>query len=91
MVIWTDGARRDLDEIHAYIAREASPGIATKVAASIAQAARLLDQFKGLGRATDIENIREYVVPRYRSYIIGYTVRGQDTLILRIRHARQNR
>ena len=52
--------------------------------------ANLLDQFKGLGEASGLPHTREYKVARL-PYIIVYTVRDDDVVILRHWHERQDR
>ena len=52
--------------------------------------ANLLDQLKGLGKAGSLPHTREYKVARL-PYIIVYTVRDDDVVILRVWHERQDR
>ena len=83
MVHWTPEARADVANIHAYIAQHASPAQASTVVRAITARANLLDQFKGLGKAGSLPHTREYKVARL-PYIIVYTVRDEDVVILRI-------
>ena len=90
MVLWTPEARSDVENIHAYIAQHASPTQANTVVRAITARANLLDQFKGLGKAGSLPDTREYKVARL-PYIIVYTVRDDDVVILRVWHERQDR
>ena len=85
MVRWTPEARADVESIHAYIAQHASPAQASTVVRAITARANLLDQFKGLGKAGSLPHTREYKVARL-PYIIVYTVRDDDVVILRVWH-----
>ncbi len=90
MTLWTPEARADVENIHAYIAQHANAAQASTIARSISARANLLDQFKGLGKAGNLPNTREYKIARL-PYIIVYTVRDEDVVILRIWHGRQDR
>lgn len=90
MVLWTQEAREDVENIHAYIAQQASPTQASTVARAIATKAGLLDQFKGFGKPGNLPNTREYKLARL-PYIVVYTARDEDVVILRVWHERQDR
>ena len=90
MVLWTQEAREDVENIHAYIAQQAGPTQASTVARAITTKAGLLDQFKGFGKVGNLPNTREYKIARL-PYMIVYTVRDDDVVILRVWHERQNR
>jgi len=90
VTLWTPEARADVENIHAYIAQHANAAQASTIARSISARANLLDQFKGLGKAGNLPNTREYKIARL-PYIIVYTVRDEDVVILRIWHGRQDR
>jgi toxin ParE1/3/4 len=90
VVLWTPEARADVANIHAYSAQHASPARASTVVRAITARANLLDQFKGLGKAGSLPHTREYKIARL-PYIIVYTVRDEDVVILRVWHERQDR
>jgi toxin ParE1/3/4 len=78
-------ARNDIEEIHSYIAKE-NPQAAKRVKTAIVAAIKLIASRPYIGirnaRATEL---RSRLVSRY-PYRIHYLVRGQDILILHIRH-----
>jgi plasmid stabilization system protein ParE len=76
---------------HSRLHRTARPlHQASTVVRAITARANLLDQFKGLGKAGSLPHTREYKVARL-PYIIVYTVRDEDVVILRVWHERQDR
>jgi addiction module RelE/StbE family toxin len=87
-------AGRDLDEVSRYIAAE-NPDAAERVRQTILNTADFLAQHPELGRR--IRNvtqrhvqIRWFVVPKFRNYLIFYQ-RHQDTImIVRVLHAGQD-
>ena len=86
-VVWTPGARRDLERIHAYIARDSLQRAATTVHALVTAVNRLAD-FPGLGRPGRKEKTRELVVSRL-PYIVVYREQANRVVILRILHQAQ--
>ncbi len=82
-------ARNDIEEIYSYIAKE-NPHAAKRVKAAILATIKLAASrpYTGIKNARATE-LRSCLVFRY-PYRIHYLVRGQDMLILHIRHgARQ--
>src|SRR5579871_1920908 len=82
IVTWSARARRDIEEIHADIAREASPDQALKVVSDIVVAVNRLAEFPGLGPPGRRAGTRE-VVLAHLPYIVPYRVRGQTVILLR--------
>lgn len=78
-------ARNDIEEIYSYIAKE-NPQAAKRVRAAIVATINLVASrpYIGIKNARAIE-LRSRLVSRY-PYRIHYFVRGQDLLILHIRH-----
>jgi plasmid stabilization system protein ParE len=81
-------ARTDIAEIYQYIAQH-SPRAATAVSAQIRATSRLLAEYPGLGRETDISGVRVFPTAHY-PYLVYHSVRGDDLVIVHIRHARRD-
>jgi addiction module RelE/StbE family toxin len=78
----------DLEELHAFIARD-SPARAHKVLARIRTATNRLIVFPESGRTGYVEGTRELIVPRL-PYRVIYRLRDDDVVIERVLHtARQ--
>ena len=86
-ITFTRPARRDLERIHAVIARD-DPGRAYDVLAHIRVAINRLAVYPGLGRPGKKAGTRELIVP-HLLYKVPYRVRGEKILILRVLHTRQ--
>jgi len=86
-VVWVAWARRDLERIHAQIARDSLPR-ALAVVQAIVTAIQRLAEFPGLGRPGRKEKTRELVVTR-QPYIVVYREQGDRVIILRILHQSQ--
>ena len=84
-LIWTPGAVRDLEQIHAYIAADA-PRYADVVAARIVDAFERLVEFPQSGRVVPElgrADVRELIQGAYR---LVYQLRGERAEILAIHH-----
>ncbi len=88
IVTWAARARRDLDDIHAYIARRDSPARATAVLSNLFAATDQLVNFPHIGRPGAKPGTRELVVS---PYILPYRVRAQQVVILRVIHGARQR
>jgi addiction module RelE/StbE family toxin len=86
-VRWLRRARRQVDEIGAYIARD-NPAAADRVVERIRQAADRLAAHPLMGRQGRVIDTRELVVPG-TPYIVAYRVRGQSVQILAVQHSAQ--
>lgn len=84
IVVFTNAARADLEEIHAYIARE-SVERAQDVVAIIQLATERLAIFPESGRPGRRRDTRELVLHRL-PYILPYRVIGDRVMILRVQH-----
>ena len=85
-IVWTQRARRNLDEIGAYIAQD-DPAAAERTVRRILERISVLGFFPHSGRVGTVETTRELVVAN-TPYIIIYRVR-ERVEILRIRHGAQ--
>ena len=84
-ITWTSLARRDLEEITAYIAKD-SPDYAPQFARKIAEATLRLTEFPLSGRRVPdlgIARVREVVFQNYR---IIYEARTDGVVILAVMH-----
>ena len=81
-------ARTDIAKVYQYIAQY-SPRAATAVSAQIRATSRLLAEYPGLGRETDISGVRVFPTAHY-SYLIYHSVRRDDLVIVHVRHARRD-
>lgn len=86
-IVFTRTALRDLERIHAFIAKD-DPGRAYEVLATIRIAINRLAAFPALGRPGKKAGTRELIVPGLR-YKVPYRVRGQTVRIVRVLHPRQ--
>jgi toxin ParE1/3/4 len=87
-------AVRDLDEHYGYIAGD-NPGAAERVRRIILNTADLLAQHRELGRrirkaAPRHAQIRWFVVPKFRNYLIFYQPYQETIMVVRVLHAAQD-
>ena len=85
-VVWTRRARRNLDDIGIYIARD-DPAAAERVVRRIIERIAVLHYFPRIGRAGSVPGTRELVVPD-TPYIVIYRLK-ERVEVLRIRHGAQ--
>jgi toxin ParE1/3/4 len=81
-------ALRNLEEIHAYYATRPNPAHAYEVLTDIRAQIERLAQYPAYGRSGKKVSTRELVIRRY-PYIAVYRVVGEQVVIIRIHHARQ--
>jgi plasmid stabilization system protein ParE len=81
-------ARTDIAEIYQYISQH-SPRAATAVSAQIRATSRLLAEYPGLGKATNMPGVLVFPTARY-PYLVYHSVRGADLVIVHVRHARRD-
>jgi len=87
-------AARDLDEHCRYIAGD-NPEAAAHVRRIILNTADLLAQHRELGRrirkaAPRHAQIRWFVVPKYRNYLVFYQPHQETVMVVRVLHAAQD-
>jgi toxin ParE1/3/4 len=87
-------AVRDLDEHYGYIAAD-NPEAAARVRQTILHVADFLAQHRELGRrihkvAPRHAQIRWFVVPRFRNYLIFYQSHQETIMVIRVLHAAQD-
>ena len=81
---WTPRAERDLLTIRAHIAAD-SPMAAGRIAERMRLAANGLADFPGQGRPAGASRVLLTIQP----YVIRYTVRPDEVVILSVRHGRR--
>lgn len=89
IITWAEAARQDIEDIHAYIARDSITS-ATKVVEAIVAATERLTLFPGMGRPGRQSGTRELIVPRL-PYVVPYRVRRDRIVILRVLHTSRQR
>ena len=87
-VSFTWAARRDLAQIHAYIAKD-NPPAASRIAIEIIAACDRLELFPERGRPGKRHGTRELTT--VWPYLIVYRVKAESVEIVRIWHGRQDR
>jgi toxin ParE1/3/4 len=85
----TPRAVQDLAEIGDYI-RERDPRAATRVRAAILESLHRLVLFPHIGRRQNVEGVRKLVTRRY-PYLVYYTARADEVVILAVRHPARER
>ena len=85
---WTPGARRDLEEIDAYIALD-SPSAATHVSTAVFDQTDALALHPYLGRPGRVPDTRELVITS-TPCIVPYRVRDQVVELLAVLHGAKN-
>ena len=88
-VRFTRNAQRDLNDIHAYIARD-SATVASRFVVRLIERARQLADQPFSGKETDEPDVRVVAAPRLR-YFIFYTIVADEILITHIRHTSRRR
>ena len=86
-ISFTRPALRDLERIHAFIARD-DPGRAHEILAQVRVTINRLAVSPALGRPGKKAGTRELIAP-HLPYKVPYRVRGEKVLILRVLHTRQ--
>ncbi|WP_124313006.1 type II toxin-antitoxin system RelE/ParE family toxin [Pseudomonas chlororaphis] len=86
----TDKADSDLDSIHEYYESRLGTQSASAVVAEIIESLEQLETFTGLGRPSQVPDVRELVLSKF-PFIAPYRVVGGEVQILRILHQRTER
>ncbi len=86
---YTRRAIKNLDSIRTHISKD-NPKAAWVVASFIRRSINILKEWPYSGRATEKENVRRLVVTNY-PYVVHYTFRSNDVVILNVLHTSQSR
>ena len=81
-------ARNDISYIYQYIAPH-NKEAATAVVRQIQFTSQLLARYPGLGRETDIPDVRMFPAARY-PYLVYYRVIGGEVVIIHVRDGRRD-
>jgi toxin ParE1/3/4 len=81
-IVFTVGAKRDLDDLRAYLAPLAPAGLANVVAALEAKILDVADN-PGIGRPSPRPGVREAVETSY-GFVIPYFLKDETLFVLRI-------
>jgi toxin ParE1/3/4 len=89
MIVWTEQATRQLDQVHDYIALSNSQEIASRVTLHIASGVQLLASFPTSGKAGRVRGTRELVISD-TPFVVAYILERERIRVLAIYHrARQ--
>ena len=81
-VVFTEEAKRDLDDLRTYL-RPLSPSGLANVVAALENCIRLVTDNPGIGRPTPRKDVREAIEPRY-GVVIPYVLKADTLFVLRI-------
>jgi toxin ParE1/3/4 len=87
-LIWSARSIRQLGSIAAFISAD-NPPAASKLVKAIKKSARLLKQNPFMGRRTEFEGVREWVV--HPNYLLSYRVSSVAVEVAQVWHAAQQR
>lgn len=91
MLKWSETARADVARLRQFIEPK-NPTAASRAAEALKKGAALLLDHPGLGRRLEGRLDREISIPFGKgSYIIRYRLDGDDIVILKIWHSREER
>lgn len=86
---FTPRARDNIVEIADYL-RERSPKAAFRVRGAILASLQIISRHPSVGRRQTTEGVRKTVVRGY-PYLVYYTLRDREIIVLSIRHAARRR
>lgn len=88
---WSPTAQRDVVRLREFIEPH-NPEAARRAAESLKKAAKLLMAHPGIGKRLDGRDDRELFIPfGQRGYVMRYRLDGDDIVILKIWHTREDR
>jgi toxin ParE1/3/4 len=88
VIIWTEQATRQLDQVHEFIALSNSPDISLNVVFQILASIEQLARFPMLGRSGRVQGTRELVIAN-TPFIAAYTLNKSRVVILAVYHGSQ--
>ena len=88
MIVWTDQATRQLDQVQEFIALSNSPEVSLNVVFKILASVEQLDRFPMLGRTGRVAGSRELIIPN-TPFIAAYALDQERVVILAVYHGSQ--
>jgi addiction module RelE/StbE family toxin len=88
MIVWTEQATQQLDQVRDYIALSNSEKVAAQVAVRIVISVQRLTTFPMSGRAGRVRGTRELVISN-SPFIAAYGIENERIVILAIYHGAQ--
>jgi toxin ParE1/3/4 len=88
MIVWTEQATRQLDQVHDYIMLANSEQVADQLTMRIATSVEQLATFPTSGRPGRVTGTRELVVSN-SPFIIAYCIERERIVVLAIYHGAQ--
>jgi toxin ParE1/3/4 len=82
---WLKKALRNLEQVHAYIAKD-DPAAAARTLLKIQRAVAQLSEFPNMGRSGRVEGTRELAISS-TPYFVVYRIKGKTVQILRVLHS----
>ncbi len=86
MIVWTDQASRQLDQIYEYIALSNSEDVAARIATQLIASVEQLEVFPMLGKTGRIAGTRELVIPGI-PFVVAYALAEDQVVILAAYHS----
>jgi plasmid stabilization system protein ParE len=92
MLIWSEAALADMVRLRRFLEDNDNPQAARRVAEAIKKGAGILLDHPGYGKRLEGRQDRELVIPfGKRGYVMRYRLDGDDIVILKIWHTREER
>ena len=88
MIVWTDQATRQLDQVQEFIALSNSPEVSLNVVFQILASVEQLDRFPMLGRTGRVAGSRELIIPN-TPFIVTYMLDQERVIVLAVYHGSQ--
>jgi toxin ParE1/3/4 len=88
VIVWTEQATRQLDQVQEFIALSNSPEVSLNVAFQVLASIEQLARFPMLGRTGRVPGSRELIIPN-TPFIAAYALDEERVIILAIYHGSQ--
>jgi toxin ParE1/3/4 len=88
VIVWTEQATRQLDQVQEFIALSNSPEVSLNVVFQILASVEQLTRFPMLGRTGRVPGSRELIIPN-TPFIAAYTLNEDRVVVLAVYHISQ--